>query len=419
MSPKGRGQRQQTRDSASTWHAFTARLFDQNKFAIKLGLDNIRRAFELEDHPERAAPAIIVGGTNGKGSVASAIAAMLQAHRPEGTRAETTGLRVGLFTSPHLIEFRERIRIDGRPVSRDVVLEHGAVVMQRYAGEDAAEATEPLLTFFELTTVIAARIFKQAAVDVVVWEVGLGGRLDAINAIEPALTVITNIGIDHEAYLGTTIAQIAAEKGALRRADVPFVLAPQTHAEVVELLGEGALLVATADAEDENWATATTAATAFLGAKADPALLDAARTRWRWPGRADRRRVGEVDFVLDAAHNPAGAERLMALLDREPVDGVVVAAMSDKALAPMFAGVRERELPAIVVQLATPRAATLSTLHEVLGERVVHATDDPAAAFDVAAQRWRRVAVFGSIYLLGEWFAWAGYSPDDLVTYSV
>lgn len=392
---------------ADTWRAFTTRLFDQNAFAIKLGLDNIRRALRLEGNPERTAPAIVVGGTNGKGSVASAAAAILQAH----------GRRVGLFTSPHLVEFRERIRIDGRPVSRDLVLAHGAEVMARYAGDHA----DPRLTFFELTTVIAARIFRDAEVDVVVWEVGLGGRLDAVNAIEPALTVVTNIGLDHEAYLGDTIAAIAAEKGALRRGGVPFVLGPQTHPEVVHLLGDGAVRV-DGDLDSsaaENWMTAVTATQIFLGDAAQPALVDRARTHWRWPGRTDLRKVRGVEFLLDAAHNSAGADRLAALLDERPVDGAVVAAMADKALPQLFAGLRARAIPTIVVQLPTPRAASLETLHGVLGECVIAATSDASDAFEDASQRWRRVAVFGSIYLLGEWFAWAGVGPEDLVTYEL
>lgn len=394
--------------SGATWDAFCGRLFDQNAFAIKLGLDNIRRAFALEGHPERCAPAIVVGGTNGKGSVASMLAAFLTAH----------GLRVGLYTSPHLVEFRERFRIDGRPVSRDVVLDHGRVVMERYAGPDA----EPQLSFFELSTVMAARIFEEAGVDVVVWEVGLGGRLDAVNAIEPALTVVTRIDLDHQQYLGDTVARVAREKAGLHRLGVPLVLAPQLHDEVYdvfdfdEVLRPSPAAIHAGRSQLENSATARAAARAFLGARFDPVRADRGFEAWRWPGRNDWRVAHGRRFLLDAAHNPAGVEELLPKLHADHPAACVIGAMADKQLDGMFGGLSELGFPIFVAEIDSARAASAEVLRGVVGD--VTASGSASSMFEAASRVGDYVVVFGSVYLLGEWFAWAEIDVDELTTFN-
>ncbi len=392
--------------SSDTWDAFSRRLFDQNAFAIKLGLDGIRRAFALLGHPERACPAIVVGGTNGKGSVASALSAVLTEH----------GLRVGLYTSPHLIELRERFRIAGRPVDRDTTLKFGAAVMERFSDP----AAEPCLTFFELTTVLGALIFADAAVDVVVWEVGLGGRLDAVNAIEPRLTVVTNIDLDHQQYLGDSIASIAAEKAGLRRPGVRLVLAPQTYATEVDPVFDfpETTRVDTAGTSDaENRATAIEAARAYLGTDFDPDHARAGLERWRWPGRLDVRHVGDTRFLLDAAHNVGGTRRLYDVLRADPPDACVIGAMADKDLRGMFAPLAELGVPVYLVDIDSSRAATQEQLRLVVPAELVRDYGPAARMFSAAAQAGH-VAVFGSVYLLGEWFEWAGYTADELVTVS-
>lgn len=394
--------------STAVWNAFCGRLFDQNAFAIKLGLDNIGRAFDLEGNPERASPAIVVGGTNGKGSVASAVAAILTAH----------GLRTGLYTSPHLVEFRERFRIDGRPVSRDAVLEHGEPVLAKYGQPDS----DPCLTFFELGTLIAARLFADAAVDVVVWEVGLGGRLDAVNAIEPALTVVTNIDLDHQQYLGDTIEAVAVEKAGLHRPGVPLVLAPQTHPEVQAVFAFDETHVVAAEpaglldrSTAENLATAKDAARRFLADRYREDLAEFGLANWRWPGRLDRRVARGCTFLLDAAHNPAGVARLLEHLRSHPPAACVIGAMADKDLHGMFSEVVHLGVPVFVAEIDSARAARAEALRAIIGTVAAHGC--ASLMFDAASEWGDVVAVFGSVYLLGEWFDWAGGTVDDLRTY--
>jgi dihydrofolate synthase/folylpolyglutamate synthase len=411
--------------NSDAWDAFSRRLFDQNRFAIKLGLDNIRRAFRIEQHPERAAPAIVVGGTNGKGSTSAYLGGILKAH----------GLRVGLYTSPHLVEVRERFRVDGRPVSRERVLEVGRYVLERYG----APESDPVLTFFELTTLMAAIIFRDADVDVVIWEVGLGGRLDAVNAVEPSLTVITNIGLDHQKYLGDTVAEVAAEKAGLRRPSVPLILGPQTHSDVAPLFDFDETRPVPSPSFDEapsidwergfvrclsateNRATARKAAAAYLGDDFDGELAEHGLARTRWPGRMDPRIIHNDGipgrFLLDAAHNPAGTGRLYDLFDSEPPGAVVVGAMSDKDHARMFSPLARFDVPVFLAPPESTRSAPVEVLRASMKGVEQIKAGSSAEMFAAASVHTPYTAVFGSIYLLGEWFAWAGMQADDLSTW--
>lgn len=174
--------------------------------AYKSGLDNTLALDEHFHHPHRSYPTIHVAGTNGKGSCSHSIAAVLQA----------AGYRVGLYTSPHLVDFRERIRVNGEPISRERVIDFV---------EKERSFFEPLHpSFFELTTAMAFLYFQEQKVDVAVIEVGLGGRLDCTNIIRPLLSVITNISFDHTGFLGDTLAKIAGEKAGIIKAGVPVVV---------------------------------------------------------------------------------------------------------------------------------------------------------------------------------------------------
>ncbi len=180
-------------------------LYGLQLFGIKAGLENITRLLAVTGHPERSYPTIHIAGTNGKGSVSSMLAAMLTA----------AGYRTGLYTSPHLADFSERIRVDGKPIPLD------AVVTLTRALEPVIRKTRA--TFFEATTAIAFEYFRDAGVDIAVIETGLGGRLDATNVVQPLVSVITNIGLDHMEYLGTTLHAIAREKGGIIKPGVPAV----------------------------------------------------------------------------------------------------------------------------------------------------------------------------------------------------
>ena len=198
--------------------------------AYKPGLDNTYRLMEHLGNPHQQLRAVHVAGTNGKGSTSHLIASALQAQ----------GYRVGLFTSPHLVDFRERIRISGEMIPEDMVVQ--------FVVDNRAFLDELRPSFFETTMALAFWYFAQQQVDIAVVEVGLGGRLDSTNILMPLLSVITNIGIDHTEFLGTTLAQIAEEKAGIMKRHIPCVVGetqPETQevflsrARECEILGEG------------------------------------------------------------------------------------------------------------------------------------------------------------------------------------
>ncbi len=189
----------------------SAPMFQQvGSAAYKEGLENTYALDEYFGHPHRRFRSIHVAGTNGKGSCSHTLAAILQ----------EAGYRVGLYTSPHLVDFRERIRINGKPVSKEYVV--------RFVEENRA-FFEPLFpSFFELTTAMAFRYFADEQIDVAVVEVGLGGRLDCTNIIQPDLGIITNISLDHTQFLGDTLAKIAGEKAGIIKTGIPIVIGETT-----------------------------------------------------------------------------------------------------------------------------------------------------------------------------------------------
>lgn len=190
--------------------------------AYKPGLDNSLRLDAIFNHPHRQYKTIHVGGTNGKGSTSHLLAAILQ----------QSGYKVGLYTSPHLVDFRERIRVNGEVVPKKYVVDF----VKKYR-----EQFEPIMpSFFELTMEMAFLYFAEQEVDVAVIEVGLGGRLDSTNIISPDLCIITNIGFDHMQYLGDTLPKIAAEKAGIIKAHTPVVIGEMGHTEVARVFTDKA-----------------------------------------------------------------------------------------------------------------------------------------------------------------------------------
>lgn len=178
--------------------------------AYKEGLENTQALDEHFGHPHRNFHSIHVGGTNGKGSCSHTLAAILQ----------EAGYRVGLYTSPHLVDFRERIRVNGQVIPEEYVV--------RFV-EEERDFFEPLHpSFFELTTAMAFRYFSDQQVDVAVIEVGLGGRLDCTNIIQPDLCIITNISFDHTQFLGDTLEKIAGEKAGIIKSGIPVIIGETT-----------------------------------------------------------------------------------------------------------------------------------------------------------------------------------------------
>jgi len=397
-----------------------------------LKLARMRAALARRRHPEGAVPAIHVAGTNGKGSTAAMIDAVLTA----------AGHRTGLYTSPHLVDFCERIRIGGRTIPEATVVE---LVAELRADLGGAGIT---LTHFEFVTLLAFEWFARVGVDVGVIEVGLGGRLDATNLVRPLVTAITSIAMDHEAFLGNDLASIAGEKAGILKAGVPSVVGRlpdeaeavvreraaglgvrlfhagvdgrlQAHEEGLRFEGPGVTwnglrLGLEGDFQRENAEVALTT----LALVADRFALPAGAVRHglarvRWPGRLEVVGRGPL-VVLDGAHNPAGIARLARALpevtgDRRLV--LVFAVMADKAWEAML----EPLLPRVIRVLATRvgrRGAEPAVLAARLATRVpVETIADPRAAVRAAlagAAPDEAVLVTGSLFLVGEALAELG-----------
>src|SRR5437870_7033621 len=194
-----------------TYKEALAWLYSIQRFGIKLGLENIRRLLAELHVDLRGTRVIHVAGTNGKGSICAMIDAICRAN----------GHRTGLFTSPHLVTFRERIRVNGKMISEDAVTGGLTTIRNLVADWD------PHPTFFEITTALALKHFAEAKIDIVILETGLGGRLDATNAIQSDVAVITPIALDHQQWLGDSLEKIAGEKAGIIKPCMPVVSAPQ------------------------------------------------------------------------------------------------------------------------------------------------------------------------------------------------
>jgi dihydrofolate synthase / folylpolyglutamate synthase len=389
---------------------------------IELRLERVGRAAAMLGHPERAAPTLHVAGTNGKGSTASMLAAMLGA----------AGRRVGLFTSPHLVSFRERIVVDGTPVSEEEVVDGVAAIRRAAVGLG--------LTSFEVMTLLAWRVFAARRVDAVVLEVGLGGRLDATNLVVPEVAVITNVAVDHEAYLGRDVASIAREKAGIVKAGVPVVSgASGVAAEVVRARARelgcpcdelGAVFAMATDPEgglSYRSPTATigplhlalagryqrlNAALAIRALEVAPSLAvapAAVRTGLaavRWPGRLQVVQRAPL-VVLDGAHNPAAIDVLVEEVQRLAPGRrvrVLFGVMSDKAWDGMLRSLRRLATEIVVTRPRQPRAADPATLAAAVEGRV-HVEPDPVRAYRalVAASAPADVVVVtGSLFLVGD-----------------
>jgi dihydrofolate synthase / folylpolyglutamate synthase len=288
-------------------------------FGQKLGLETMRQLLRLMDNPQDSLRFIHIAGTNGKGSVAAMASAAL-------TEA---GYRTGLYTSPHLVSFCERFQINDEPISEpDVVrlVEQVRPLLDKVTAHP--EFRQP--TFFEAVTAIALQYFREQRADVVVWETGLGGRLDATNVVTPIVSVITNIAFDHMQYLGETLEQIAGEKCGIIKPGVPVVTAATDPETLGVIRGEAELsrcLVTVVEQDAPlgeyptpllgrhqivNCATAVAALRAS-GLEISETAFRHGLARTRWPGRFQVI-AGEPTVVLDGAHNAAAAERLVDAL---------------------------------------------------------------------------------------------------------
>ncbi len=344
-----------------TYSQAIAYLYGLQRFGVKLGLENIRRLLDAVGDPQCGVPSILIGGTNGKGSTAAFLSSILRA----------AGYRVGLYTSPHLLEFTERVRVDGRAIGEADVArltdELRSVVADLFSLPRTPQLAPPTVshpTFFEVTTALAFLHFVRSQVDYAVVEVGLGGRFDATNVLDPEVAVITNIALEHEDYLGKTLEAIAAEKAGIVKAGKPLVTAadaPEALAVITEvcrtrgapLLDVGATCrweITGSDLSGQRFVVAqreqptqefgirllgrhqvTNAVTAVVaarllrvrGAEVPEQAIWEGLCRARWPGRLHLF-PGHPLVILDGAHNPAGAKALRAFLEEQRFAGRLV-----------------------------------------------------------------------------------------------
>ena len=396
-------------------------LFALEQFGIKFGLDNISTIVARLGHPERAFRSVHIAGTNGKGSVTAMVDAALRA----------AGHRSARYTSPHLVDLAERFVIDGRPVSHDGLAAAVAGVRVAIDSLRAEGRLDVQPTFFEVTTASAFEIFRRAAVDVAVLEVGLGGRLDATNVVSPPellATAITSIDFDHQLYLGTTLREIALEKAGIIKPGVPVVVGPMAAAAaaaIESVAADRGAPVIRADAADGDGMTVglagahqrANAAVALRllqqidarGLSVPPEAIAAGLARPQWPGRLEVRRLaGGRELLLDAAHNPAGAASLASYLKAEGGEPrpLVFAAMKDKDIAGMFAALLPAVGSLVITRASNARAADPARLADqaraiapALPIAIVPALGD---ALDAAFRSSPRIVVAGSIFLLGD-----------------
>lgn len=388
-------------------------------------LERVALALQRLGDPQRAWPALHVAGTNGKGSVAAMLDACLAA----------AGYRVGRYTSPHLVELGERVTVGGRPV------DHATLVGLAEEVRDASLARGIGLTFFELLTVMAFLHFRRAAVDVAVVEVGLGGRLDATNVVDPLVAVITTIGLDHTQWLGSRLEQIAAEKGGIIKPGRPVVLGrlAAAPAAVLERLAaaRGAPVVAAgrdyrlaggeqADFEGLGWrlsgleiglrgahqrdnagVAVATLATVRDALPVGEAALRHGLATVRWPGRLEVL-DGSPPVIVDGAHNADGVAALLAelprLSDGRPIH-LLFAVMGDKDWPAMASALGGACRSAVVTEVLVPRGAPAAAVAAAFPDGCP-ATAEPDLDRAWALVRERAggggvVLVAGSLFLVG------------------
>jgi dihydrofolate synthase/folylpolyglutamate synthase len=387
-------------------------LYARVPLGMRLGLEAMREACTRADNPELSFEVAHVAGTNGKGSTCAMVESM----------ARAAGKKTGLYTSPHLCRFAERIRLDGEPISDEVL----ADVLER------ALEIGPALSFFETATLAAFLAFRDAKVDVAVIEVGIGGRLDATNVVpKPRVTAITRVAMDHMDRLGDSLESIAREKAGIAKPGVAMVLgpmAPEVRAAALDVaLAAGALPIVLGD--DPDAVARESLPIALRGAYQHDNARIAARiarelgigevarreglAKTSWPGRFEHVEIESGPlrgaWLLDGAHNPDGARSLVLALEDEGTRGVtapgamVFGALADKAWPEMLDVLASIPCPRIYVAPQGRAAADPAALAAHVAGRLAPslpealrlaraATDNPAAP----------VVVCGSLYLVGE-----------------
>jgi dihydrofolate synthase/folylpolyglutamate synthase len=401
-------------------------LYELKPRGTKLGIHRMRPLAAALGHPEAATPCIHIAGTNGKGSVAAMIDSVLRA----------SGWKVGLYTSPHLVDLGERIQVNRRPLSRPAILEY-THTLDAVSDEIARQGNrEDRPSFFEFITAMAFLEFQQAKCDIAVIEVGLGGEFDATNIVTPELSVITSIGLDHCEWLGSAITDIARAKAGILKERRPAVigrLSPEAERVIRKIAEARSVSVTSVRAHygDNLTAYPTTnlagdyqrlnAAAAVLALERlgeqwhiDAGSIEAGLHAVYWPGRWERTRVGGRILILDAAHNAEAAamldENLAALVaetGRAPL--VIMGALGLERARPLLSAICRHAAEIHLVVPQEPR----SLPHDVLESCVPTEYSGKIVRAEVAelfpggdtctlGNSDDVIVVTGSIYLLGE-----------------
>lgn len=413
------------------------RLGSLEMFGVKLGLQNIRILVDSLGNPQDAFPSILIAGTNGKGSVGAMLAEILLQH----------GCRVGHYTSPHLTDVRERIRVDRDWIS---TTEFEDILVNVFSAVDRLVESGVLphaATYFETLTAAAFLHFRNRAVNWAVIEVGMGGRYDATNVLQQQLSIITSLDFDHEEYLGNTLTQIASEKAGILKPSGKLAtgwLPPEAQKVIAKTVEENSVEWRSvepstiADLELVNgfpefrygpWQEsfrvnlrgkyqAQNAATALVamdllvecGVPVDRAIVKKALADVTWPGRLQLL-PGSPPILLDCAHNPMGARSLADYLHDVGWERCVClfTAMKDKNFHSMLQIISPHIESLILTRVdPLPRCATLEQLKDAANQAGLHSLDQeaPLQALDLAKrtalQKGLPLVIFGSMYLIGK-----------------
>lgn len=398
---------------------------------IRLGLETFGRLLDTLGSPQLRYPTVLVAGSNGKGSASALLAAM----------ASAAGYRTALYTSPHLESVEERLRLDGRSVSSEVLAGLLDEIVRASLPPDTANGGLP--TYFEALTAAAFLWFAREEVDLAVVEVGLGGRLDATNLCDPLLSLITSISLEHQEHLGDTLAAIAREKAGTFRPGRPALVwleDPESVESVRTVAAERGTdlrfapdLVTIQEIDSDAWtgqrvrigehdlklhlsgehqarnlALAVLAAETLTGLgfpKLDEHAIAEGAAACRWPGRLERVDLPDGRRVLlDAAHNAEGAAVLSGFLTRLPGPVVLLfGALEDKNVPGMLGRLAPRSERVILTTPASPRARRPEELAVLLSGRTgVEVVPDLSEALDRALESSGVLVACGSIYLIGE-----------------
>src|SRR5262249_41545341 len=405
--------------------------------AAKYRLETIRLLLEELGNPQHRFKSVLVAGTNGKGSTAAMIEAV----------ARTAGHLTGLYTSPHLVHIEERIKVAGQEISRSDFARHATQVRQSAELLVEKGSLEAAPSFFEQVTVIAFAHFREVSVPLAILEVGLGGRLDATNIVNPAISVVTSIDYDHQQVLGNEISQIAAEKAAIIKEGCLAVIGRQDHREASEALMQRCLEVDVLPvfAGDPSFQTTSGDGYFTFDYSSGRAIYSSLRPGLRGRHQLDNaaaaietaelldqsgfpitreaivRGLREVDWparlevvdseprvLLDGAHNPAGAARLRQYLDEfwpEPYT-LIFGAMADKNINAMAESLFGRARTIVLTRVRDSRAASLAVMGEaaLAGSRNVIFTETVKQALSWARSVTARtglIVVAGSLHLAG------------------